>query len=700
MGSTQRQHQHYERQRQEDHGPISPLHGSPMKDHLVQVWPVYDPQLNAFLLEMGFEGQRKQPSFQAIFPIHGQEGSAWIKKSHAAGLDVRTGYHGYGDGSGHLQTHRNAQVQQIDNTFQHNLPAPVQNRKTILGPTINTTDQGIPKLNHSHSWVQMREQALKKLENQTHQHPQSETIKLFKSSSFFHKVPQTGCSQDFGYLEKAVLTSPSLPSCETPRLSSSSKIQSSRGETTRMDEEVGGTPNTQSFIQNRSQDTPDQEEVDLLHINKRSCGSMGQSYRTLAPPPLQLESRSDISKGATLSKYDSEINIDHVAMPGHYQPTLGYQSSTSARVQGQPSANDLQSWQSSGESHRSPLDYVRAPGAYTSTSGYRSPYPPLNDTQATPTHQETATAAKDMSAAPNSTYRFSDGTSHPTGRTNWTGHGPSYSSFKSLGHADIGSNMPWNARVSKEGVDVNKPAESYRQLPEPISPGRESRKSYLASNANMSSERTAGSKEGNHSVPGLTTPERAVLDHIAPWNSSHSPEKATQPGPGLRVSSENTSHAAFLSFNSKNGGPLDASSQTANNQQGQTDLHLERLRSLPRPQTYFEYTGGMLPNRHPRETGICSNMDFKSRTFIDAHGATFTGNPSGPYRYKKPENRAQELAIIQATYQTINDFELYIGSSPRQKQQTWESYEFQYRQLQHELIERWLGPPELIPKLR
>ena len=545
----------------------------------------------------------------------------------------------------------------------------------------------------------MREQAFKRPENQIYQHPQSENIKLFTRSSFFHGVSQTGCSQDFRYLEKAVPTPSSLSSCETPRPSLFSKIQSSQGKTTRMNEEVKETPNTQSFVQNRSQDTPDQEELDLLHINKWSCGSMGQSYKTLAPPPLQLEPRSDISKGATLSKHDPEINIDRVAIQGHYQPTLGHQSSTSARVQEQPTANDVQSWQSSGESHRSPLDYLRAPGAYTSTSGYRSPYPPLNDTQATPTHQKTATAAKDMSAAPNSTYMSPHGINNPTGRTNWTGYGPSFSSFNSLGRADIGSNIPWKAGVLKESVDVNKPAESYRQLPEPISPVRETRKSYLISDANMSSEKTAGLKEGNYSLPGLTSPERAVLDHIAPWNSSHSPEKMTQPGPGLQVSSNNTSHATFLSFNSKIGDPLDASSQTVNNQQVQTDLQLERLRSLPRPQTYFEYTGGMLPNRHPRETGICFNMDFKTRTFIDAHGATFTGNRSGPYRYKKPENRAQELAIIQATYQTINDFELYIGSSPRQKQQTWESYEFQYRQLQHELMERWLGPPELMPKL-
>ena len=293
--------------------------------------------------------------------------------------------------------------------------------------------------------------------------------------------------------------------------------------------------------QKKGSNTADQESIDLLHMSKRPSGPGRQSYRPLTP-------------------------------------------STSTEPL-----------------HRSPLDYVRAPGVLPNM---------------------------DMSANPTPAYRSPYVTGHPAGRANWTGrslyHGPNFSSSSNLGQAI-----------------------------------------HQASNPNMLSGEVTGSREGSQIIE-LGNPERAVLNQIAPWNSSHAERPAE-----------------------------------LQDSKTQAELYLERLRAFPRLQTYYEYTGGVLPNRHPRETGVCSNMDFKkTKTFIDAHGATFTGLPSGPYRYMKPENRGQELAIICATYQTISDFELYIGSSPRQKLQTWQSYEFQYRQLQNELIERWIGPPELLPKLR
>ena len=199
-------------------------------------------------------------------------------------------------------------------------------------------------------------------------------------------------------------------------------------------------------------------------------------------------------------------------------------------------------------------------------------------------------------------------------------------------------------------------------------------------------------------------PKPTDSEFNGPWNTKLTeprlPEPVSPKMSAQRVTGSQEGSHESPSSNTENPGLLDSSSRTTEHPPTQSELNLERLRSFPRPETYYESTGGVLPQRHPRESGVCSNMDFKTKTFIDAHGATFTGSRSGPYRYKKPENRSQELAIIQATYQTIADFELYIGYSPRKKVQTWESYEFQYREIQLELIERWVGPPELMPKLR
>ena len=128
--------------------------------------------------------------------------------------------------------------------------------------------------------------------------------------------------------------------------------------------------------------------------------------------------------------------------------------------------------------------------------------------------------------------------------------------------------------------------------------------------------------------------------------------------------------------------------------------HTVDIMAPPRLQTYYERTGGTHENLPPSKSGIYANQDFKTGKFIDCHGSLFSNDRSGPYRYLKPVNRGQELAIMQATYQTISDFEIHIGCSPRCFIDTMESYERQYQQIQKHLEEVWLGPPESIPKLK
>lgn len=120
----------------------------------------------------------------------------------------------------------------------------------------------------------------------------------------------------------------------------------------------------------------------------------------------------------------------------------------------------------------------------------------------------------------------------------------------------------------------------------------------------------------------------------------------------------------------------------------------------PRVPTYYEHTGGTHNNLPPSISGVYANQDFKTGKFIDGHGAPFSNDRSGPFRYLKPINRGMELAVMQATYQTIADFELYMGCSPSCLIETWESYEKQYQQLQKHLEEVWVGSPDSIPKLK
>ena len=116
--------------------------------------------------------------------------------------------------------------------------------------------------------------------------------------------------------------------------------------------------------------------------------------------------------------------------------------------------------------------------------------------------------------------------------------------------------------------------------------------------------------------------------------------------------------------------------------------------------TYYEHTGGTHINLLPSKSGVYANQDFKTGKFIDGHGAIFSNDRSGPYRYLKPDNRGQELAIMEATYVTISDFELYMGCSPSCFIDTMESYDKQYQQIQKHLEEVWIGSPESVPKLR
>ncbi|KAL8796500.1 MAG: hypothetical protein Q9195_001174 [Heterodermia aff. obscurata] len=655
------------------------------------IWPIYDRQLHAFLLEIGSEHQRERPSFRKIESIHGPQGSVWIKKSQAAGLDTKTGYQGgKGDSQQNLQTFQTAQAhkpQQFDNTC----PAPVQFPRNILGPTTKTTNQGISKLNQSYGQIQEAEQILKGSKQQPYLYTQSEHTKLLNSSShLLHKVLQTKSSQNPAPSQETVARSFSLSGYQTPHPSSlSPQIPSLKRKFTKMDQQA----NMEALNQKRNQQTPDEEDIDLLHIAKRPCGSTNS--RPLTPLILQPESRPTINEGTAQSNPDPKSYIDFVGVPDHNKPNSAYQSSLPASLQGQSNATAIQSTDSSGQIHRSPLDYVSAPGAYRAISDYQSPYLPANNAQTT-IHHQTATSTENVSANSTPTNKLSDVGGYPGGKAHWTEHplyhGPNSSYSRNSGHPNLQPDVPWNAGLLEKGVTESR--EGYRQLPGHVSPG------YKAMSSQTPSEQVTGSQEGIQTSPELGKSERAILDHIAPWNASHPHKNAADLEQVLRPPPGQTSQDGSVSYCNNSAAPSDASLQTTNASQTSSSLILERLQSLPRPQTYYEFTGGTLPNRHPRETGVCSNMDFKTKKFIDAHGAAFTGSRSGPYRYMKPENRNQELAIIQATYQTIADFELNIGSSPRQKQQTWESYEFQYRQLQLELMARWVGPPELTPKLR
>ena len=194
---------------------------------------------------------------------------------------------------------------------------------------------------------------------------------------------------------------------------------------------------------------------------------------------------------------------------------------------------------------------------------------------------------------------------------------------------------------------------------------------------------------------------------------------------GQQYLAEGSSYQRPYILDNEDGLQSETPSPVVSSQEDQSPTTKEQLQPLPRPPTYHEHTGGTLTNQPPWRTGVTANMDFKTKTFIDAHGATFATNKCGPYRFVKPKNRDQELAIIKATYQTIVDFELYLGYSPQGKIQTWNSsYDEQYIQLQRELIKQWYvdfrpfficpisqghtdfpnllrtGPWELIPKLR
>ena len=102
--SQQQQRHHHETQK---HTSISVPERRPIEDHLVHIWSMYDRELNACLVETGSEGQGKRPSLRKVLLNHARQGSAWIKKSQTAGLDIRTGHQrGYGD------SHESCQTQQ------------------------------------------------------------------------------------------------------------------------------------------------------------------------------------------------------------------------------------------------------------------------------------------------------------------------------------------------------------------------------------------------------------------------------------------------------------------------------------------------------------------------------------------------------------------------------------------------------------
>ena len=293
--------------------------------------------------------------------------------------------------------------------------------------------------------------------------------------------------------------------------------------------------------------------------------------------------------------------------------------------------------------HRSPLDYVAAPNSHNANSSNRSPYI-LGSTP------ETARSPYILGSTPE------------TARSPYI----------------LGS-TPETAKVQQ--TPNNNGSRSYDRAQ-----GQLLGVANTANNANTTSYSLYG-RQYSHQVPN---PSPSVQEPDVRPGTIMSQKIAVNDEGGQQYFDEGSSYQRPYVLDNEDLLHSETSPRVVSSQEDQSPTTQDQLQPLPRPLTYYEHTGGTLTNQPPWRTGVTANMDFKTKTFIDAHGATFATDKCGPYRYVKPKNRDQELAIIKATYQTIVDFELYLGYSPREKIHTWNSsYNEQYCQLQRELIHQW-----------
>lgn len=493
----------------------------------------------------------------------------------------------------------------------------------------------------------------------THEHYSQPTANKLPGSPLLHRVLQHHHAQspthaDMRNRATAIHHSPS-PSTEATSLNTncvssqqlllSTPLQIDQQRLDGLPQQARKQPPSQPQTSKRGRDATDQEEFDLLNLPKRSRGPLGQ-----------------VQAVPTAAR--------NTAQP---YPTGKSQTESSSLAQQVPFTPK--------NVHRSPLDYVATPINRGATSSYQLHNKPISARPETNVQQ---TQNQYIATNQQATHGLLEQTANMA-RTRWRCDGCRRRRSRCVELQGGGVCVECFARGQQcTYLDLQGPPSNINQV-------------------NMGRNQPSPAGYGFVGVQG--TPNTADL--IQP-TTQHSASPGVQMLPGSvsnmehrhQFSSGGQSHEQSFSLDAESTSMMDTSALPTDDPQA-LPYHLsEQLKAIPRPQTYYEYTGGMLDNRHPRVSGVCANMNFQSKTFIDAHGATFNGKRSGPYRYKKAENRAQELAIIQAVYQTIADYEIYMGSSPRWTPKTYESYEAQYRQIQYELMDRWLGPPELMPKLR
>ena len=352
--------------------------------------------------------------------------------------------------------------------------------------------------------------------------------------------------------------------------------------------------------------------------------------------------------------------------------------------------------------HRSPLDYVAAPNSYNANISFRPPYilggtPQTVKVQSqyilgsTPPRAKMQQKPLDYEAVPNS----------------------QNGNYNSRSPYILGSS-PQTAKVQQSPLDYvaasnSQNGNSSYRSPYILGSTPQTAKGQQTPNNNVS--RSYNSGQG-HSLGVANTAKNANAPSYSLYGRQHSPQvpnlfpsvqkpgvrpdtymshkTVTNHGGGQQYLDEGSSYQRSYVLDNENVLHSETPPRVMSSQEHQSRTTKEELQPQTRPPTYYEHTGGTLTNEPPWNTGVTANMDFKTKTFIDAHGATFNTDKCGPYRYVKPTNRMQELAIIPATYQTIVDFVLYLGDTPRQKIRTWDnSYNEQYQQIQRELVARW-----------
>ena len=460
-------------------------------------------------------------------------------------------------------------------------------------------------------------------------------------------------------------------------------------------------------------------ELDLLHWSKRARGPLRQAQGAL-PNTMTASPVPPVPERVHRSP------LDYVAAPNSHNANFSVRSpyildSTPQIAKVQP-PYILGSTPPRAKVHQEPLYYEAAPTFHNANSNSRSPYI-LDSSPQTARMQQ---SSFDYVAAPNShndnsSYRSPHihDSSSQTARMQQSSFDyvaalNSHNGNSSYRSPHIHGSSPQTARVQQSPLDYVAASNSQNvnfshRSPYILGSTPQTVKGQQTPNNNVS--RSYNSGQG-HSLGVANTAGNANAPSYSLYGRQCSPQVPnlfpTVQRPGVRPDSsmshktvinhrggqqhldEGSSYQRPYVLDNENVIHSETPPRVMSSQEDQSRATKEELQPQTRPPTYYEHTGGTLTNAPPWKTGVTANMDFKTKTFIDAHGATFNTDKCGPYRYVKPTNRMQELAIIPATYQTIVDFVLYLGDTPRQKIRTWDnSYNEQYQQIQRELVARW-----------